>query len=73
MKIKYILYKLFFAGVVVTALGLQSCEPEYCAACYDYDGIFRSKEIVICADNIEDLNYLMDETEYATGYICEYD
>ncbi len=73
MKIKYILYKLLFAGVVVAALSLQSCKPEYCAACYDYDGIFRSKEIVICAEDMNDLHFLMDETEYATGYVCEYE
>lgn len=59
--------------LIVAALSLQSCEPEYCAECYDYSGIIRKKAMVICADDLDELNYMMDEAEYSMGYVCKYE
>ena len=73
MKSSRIPYKLAALLLILTALGLPSCEPEYCAACYDYYGIFRNKAMVICADDPGELDYMMEEVEYSLGYVCEYE
>jgi hypothetical protein len=58
--------------LIFSTLIINSCEPDYCASCYDVSGIIRNKAIVICADNLDDLYWLMDDSE-ALGYVCEED
>jgi len=73
MKSNKIPYKLAVLLLLLGPLCLPSCEPEYCAACYDYSGLFRNKAMVICADDPGELDYMMDEVEYSLGYVCEYE
>jgi hypothetical protein len=72
MKPNKILTRLAILVLASAALSLKSCEPDYCAECFDYSGVFRNKAMVICADDMEELNYMMDEAEYSMGYVCEY-
>ncbi len=72
MKIRKYLTRLSAFLLILSTLAIYSCEPEYCASCYDYTLIIRNKTIYICADNLDDLYWLMDESEYM-GYECEED
>lgn len=69
LKLKKKVTKISSILVILSTLLIYSCEPEYCANCYDNLGLFRDKVIVICADNLDDLCWLMDESEYM-GYEC---
>jgi hypothetical protein len=64
--------KIIVLLIICSTFFFQACEPEYCASCYDYTLIIRDKTIYICADNLDDLYWLMDESEYM-GYECEED
>ena len=72
MKIRKYLTRFFSFLLISSTLVIYSCEPEYCASCYDYSLIFRDKVITVCADNLDDLYWLMDESEYL-GYECQED
>lgn len=64
--------RLLSVLIILSTLFIHCCEPDFCANCYDYSGILRDKAIVICADNLDDLYWLMDETE-SMGYVCQED
>ena len=68
-KIKKYINRILAGLMVFSTLAIYSCEPNLCASCYDYSHIIRDKVIVICADNLNDLYRLMDESEYI-GYEC---
>jgi hypothetical protein len=72
MKSKMIFYKLACLAGILTVMGLKSCRPDYCAECYDYSGVFRNKAMVICADNPDELDLMMEDAEYSLGYVCKY-
>ena len=64
--------RLFVILIIFATLLIQSCEPQFCANCYDYSGIVRNKAVVICTDNLDELYWLMDDTE-SLGYRCRED
>ncbi len=66
--------KILAPLLLLSGLGLHSCEPPLCAYCYDTGGlmrIFDDRDIEICADDayeLEELVWLSEEM----GYKCEY-
>lgn len=68
--IKKMLYRILTIIVVLSGMFLNSCEPTYCAWCYERGTIHVDREIEICADDKEELLILIDEAE-AMGYDCE--
>ena len=71
-KLRKYAARLFSILIIFSTLIIHSCEPEFCANCYDYSTIIRNKTVVICADNLDELYWLMDETELM-GYRCQED
>jgi len=61
-----ILSSIFF----LCSLLLYSCEPKYCAWCYEKGTIHVGREMEICVDYEEDLWILIEQAE-AMGYECE--
>ena len=72
IRIKKTAARLFSLLIILSTLIIHSCEPQFCASCYDYSHLIRDKTVVICTDNLDELYWLMDETELM-GYRCQED
>jgi len=70
MKSKKTFYIIISFLIIISGLFFHSCEPRYCAWCYERGTIHVDREIEICADNEDELLILVDQAE-AMGYDCE--
>jgi hypothetical protein len=67
-------FKILAPLLLLSSLGLNSCEPPLCAYCYDTRPILRvfdDRDIEICAEDAYELEELVWLTE-EMGYRCEY-